>query len=267
MKTATKKTLLVLLVTLLACSLLTCFASAASEGSSAGTAFDFEAVMKDFDPYFNLFKDMTLDVDAFLTGSLGNTFTIAVIVLAIVGLIECLFGYSLLKLEVFLAGFAGGGYLGIFLFGIPQIADIFTPILTEAWMYYLIYAVLGLLVAYLAFKLMRLAIFLMVGFSVYLFLGSTVAAELAKIEGLPVLFDMPELLPILLTAVIGILVGLLALKLVRAIITLSTSLWGAATFTFALAGFLPEFDSRNLIITAVLFVVGVAVQFARRSRN
>ena len=245
MKLFTKKFLAVLAVLLLAVSVLGTVASAA-EPVATGKSFDF---VKELQPLIDAIRNFSPETA--LSANFGNSFSIAVVVVALVGLLEALFGYKLLRLELILAGFAAGFMGGHFLLSTGAL-DSF---LTDEWMRWVFLAIIGLLAAFLAFKLFRIALFLSVGFLVYTFAGGIVAS-----------YVNDKTLAIVVSIVVGLIVGLIAVKLLRTVVILLTAALGAYLFTFAVAGFIPV-ENISLILLALIFVIGVAVQIGSVARN
>jgi hypothetical protein len=201
-----------------------------------------DAILASLAPFIDAVKNFS--VDTLLTGNLGNVFSLAVAILAVVGLVECLFGYPLLRIELVLAGLAAGMYVGDLLLGIEGIA----ALMTEAWMPWVLKGILGILIAFIAYKLFRVALFCAVGLTVFMF-GRGIIAQ----------FLTNGTLSLIVSIVAALLIALIALKLLKTVIMILTSFTGAFCVTYAVAGFLP-IPHINLILLGLLFIVGVAVQ-------
>ena len=228
-----KKILTVFLLVLMMSALLVTTASAAEE--TAGITLPTGEV---------------ITADTLLTGNLGATFSTVVIVFAVVGLLEALFGYSLLRLELVLGGFGAGAFLGNFL-----ATGLLKTVIPAGTVTYMVMLVLGVIGALLAFKLFRLAVFLGVGFA-----GYTIAKSmLVPLLGLAAPID------IIAAVAVGVILGALALVFLRPIVILVTSLMGAFLVSFALSGIIPV-PYINIILLAVVFLLGLLIQ-CRRARG
>ena len=202
-----------------------------------------DAILASLAPFVETLKNFS--VDTLLNGNFGNTFSLAVLILAVVGILECLFGYPLLRIELVLGGLAGGAYLAKLLIG-THLLDSF---LTEAWMQYVLMAIFGILLAFIAYKLFRVAVFFGVGLTVFMFGRGIVANFLEN-----------NILVIVISVVAALIIALIALKLLKAVIVVLTAFSGAFTVSYTLSGFLPV-PYINLILLGLLFIVGIAVQF------
>lgn len=190
-----------------------------------------------------------ITLDTLTTGNLGSTFFPMMIAVAAVGLLEAFFGYTLLRLELTLGGFAGGYFLGSFL-----VNGVLRSVIPEGTVSYIPMLVLGLIGALLAFKLFKLALFLGVGAAGFLVARSVIAT-----------FPLNWPVDLIVAIAVGLVLGILALKLMRPIVILVTALMGGYLVSFAFSGLLP-IPYANLILLAVVFLLGVLIQ-GRRARK
>ena len=247
MKQTTKKLIAVISVLLLAALTLGTVASAAEP---AGAEEELIAnITAPFQPLIDTF--VSFSPETFLTANLGNTFTWVVAVIALVGLLEALFGYKLLRFELILAGFGLGVFLGDLLLSTGVLASL----LTEEWMTWVFLGIVGILVAFLAFKLFRVALFCSVAFEVFLIGRGVIAAYIEN-----------EIAVIVIAVVAGLLLGLLAVKLLRTVVILETSAIGAYFVSFALSGFIP-IDHIGVILLGLVFLIGAATQIGMAVKN
>ncbi len=204
----------------------------------------------------NPVKDLISKPQDFLTANMGSTFGITMLIVAIVGILCAFFGYRLLKPVVFFGGLAIGAYLGDMLLN----TGVLDSILTEFWMTYVVMLVCGLIVAYLVFKVLKVGIILGVGYMIYLLINGFVSDFVLQ-NGLP----SPEILGPVIAGLIGLLIGLIAIKLLKPVIMIVTAALGGALVAYAIAGLIPltlEGVSMNVIVLAVIGLLGFAAQFA-----
>ena len=192
----------------------------------------------------------TITVDTLLTGNLGATFSITVLAVAAVGILEAFFGYSLLRLELILGGFGAGAFLGNLL-----ATGLLKSVLPAGTVTYAVMLVLGVIGALLAFKLFRLAVFLGVGFAGFTVVKSVIAS-----------MALTPPVDTVAAVVVGIILGALALKFMRPIVILVTSISGAFLASFALSGLLP-IPFANIIRLAVVFLLGLLFQSRRAKKR
>ena len=255
MKSTIKKGLAVLFLLLTASALMATAVSAASVSEvikeNTGIEFDLTPV----DALVDAFADFS--PETLLTGNLGSSAPLLAGILGFIGLLQCLFGYRLLKLEIFLAGFLVGMFLGNLLIG-TGIVDSF---LTDPWMEWVLMVICGLLLAFVAFLLFRVSLFIVIAFFVFTYVRGLVAsyvpADLAVSN---------DVVAIIAGAVVGLLIALLAVKLLRTVVILLTAFTGAFTLAFALGGFV-SIANFQLIVIALMFVIGVALQFSKSQKK
>ncbi len=253
MKAIARKLPLLVAVLLVAVLLSTLTVSAATTEAEEAAKPVLEELVASFDPLVDTFTNFS--ADTFLEANFGNVFSAAVIILLVIGLLEALFGYRLLRFELLISGFVLGAYLGKLLVGTDVLADY----LTEEWMPLVLMAVIGILVALAAYKLFRPALFCGVALAVFTF-GRPILASLNYS------FLENETVVMVAAAVLGLLVALISLKLLRTVVILLTSLMGAYFVSFSLSGFI-DMAHISLILIALVFVIGAAVQIGALAKR
>ncbi len=246
MQTTSRKITLALMMILLLSLFFTVSASAAGEAATEPEGGASVGITSSFQPLLDAFTSGS--PDGLLTANFGNTFSLAVVILLLIGLVEALFGYKLLRIELTLGGFAAGAAIGGMLFN----SGILYAYLNEVWMGWALMAVLGFIFTLVAYKLFRVALFLGVAFTVFSFASPLVNQLLGTLVPIPAVITVVAVL-------VGLLVGFLSLKLLRTVVILLTSAVGAFFISFALSGFIPVAGASYVIIL-LFFVIGAAVQ-------
>lgn len=261
MRSTAKKTLTVFLLILAVAALMTTVASAASLSETVEKYTGLSLDLSPIDTYIDAFKSFSVDI--LLSGNLGDIFTPIAIVLGVIGLLQCLFGYPLLKIEVFFAGFFAGMFLGELLIG-TGIADSF---LTDPWMKWVLMAICGLLLAFVAFLLFRASLFFLIALWVFTYARGLAATYITTDIVITDNFVITRnVIAIVVGAVVGLLIAFLAIKLLRTVVILLTAFTGAFTLAFSVGGYIP-IDHIQLIIIGVMFVIGVALQYAMSTKK
>lgn len=186
------------------------------------------------------FESFSAQVTGLLTGLLAGFF-----------LLECLFGYKLMRLWISLIGFLIGFTLGAVVSGLLIPAGDYALLLMVA-----IGLVVGIIAALIANKLYRAGVFIMVFWPVFL-----------AVSGL---FDGGEKwlgwVGILLGIGIGILAGLLSLRFMRVWVILSTALAGGlCAAQLFLELFKVDAVPPSLGLGLLFALIGLVVQFKTTS--
>lgn len=188
-------------------------------------------------------------MDTLMKGNAGTTLGLPILIIAAVGLIECLFGLKLLRFELLAFGFGAGFFLGNLIAGIDAVAGL----LTAPWMKYALMGVLGILCTIIAYKFLRLALMLGVAAAVFFFLGPILAGMLPS-----------ALIGKIAAGAVGLVIGLIAQKLLKTVVILVTTFSGAYLVAYAISGILQEYIIRipymTVIALAVFFIIGFSVQ-------
>ncbi len=251
MKSVFKKALVVLFVVLLATSMTSIFAFAAEEAPSADQAGGLDLSEIGLDPsagiMFNLsalFEYLSVNLDSMI-----------VLALFAIGMIQCLFGYKLIRLELFVVGCAIGAFIGYFVLA-SFLPDIMTSMAIVA---YLVMALLGLFFGWLVLRLFRFVMFLIIAAGSFVVGSAVIAPMLASFA--PALGAIP-MITTLVSVVVSVLVAILILKVRRPALIILTALFGAF-----IAGFIAfnvmmfPMIKASFIVTGVLAVIGLIFQF------
>ncbi len=236
MKSVFKKAFVVLFVVLLATSMTSIFAFAAEENSTAN-----QSLMHILNARF---ESWSVKVPS-----------IAALAIGVVGLVQCLFGYKLIRLELFVVGCAGGAFVGYFVLSsfLPGLA-INTPIVA-----YLLMALLGLFFGWLVLRLFRFVMFLIIAAGSFVVGSAVITPMLASFA--PALAAVPMIVT-LVSVVVSIVIAFLILKVRRPVLIVLTSLLGALLSGFlAFNILLYPMVKVSFVVTAMVTVVGLVFQF------
>lgn len=210
-----------------------------------------DAMIQTFEDFAGVFKGFSFK--SFFTESLpnglGDTFTLGIIILVVLGVAECLFGWQLLRFELTLMAFGGVTALS----AIIASAGYFDEYLTEAWMVQLAMITLGLIAGIFTWYHSNLAFFLGMmggsGFLIFFLLSKSVentliVAVIATVLSVPLAFLLKQLLMPLIVA--------------------ATSIGGALVVALSISGFLNTFlPSVGLMLLTDLTVTGLIFQVRR----
>ena len=201
-------------------------------------------------PFKSLIDSLAADpINTLLTGHAGAEFGLPILILAVIGLVECLFGLKLLRLELLAFGFGAGFFLGNMLVGIDAIGNL----LTAPWMKYALMGVLGIVCTILAYKFLRFALTLGVAAVTFFFLGPILVEVLSG-----------ALVGNIAAVVVGLILGLVAQKLLKTVVILVTTFSGAYLAAYAVSGLLQKYIIRvpymTVIVLAFLAIVGLSIQ-------
>ena len=178
-----------------------------------------------------------------LAGSMGGTSGIAAGIGAVFALVNCFFGYRMMRFWIGIAGFAAGTWGGF------AAADYF---LDNMAVCAVIALAAGLLMTFLAFRIYLAGVFLLCGlfgFGLFWALGTLWFAEY-------------ETIVLIVSAVAGIGIGVAGVLLSRPVILLTTAISGgimASQTIFGIFGVTNE--TAVLIAGVVLAILGAAWQF------
>lgn len=179
-----------------------------------------------------------------LTNLIKSFYETSVVIALILGVVQCFFGYRLLKFWITVSGFVIGIILGETVSG--WFAD-------QAAFQTIIVLGTGILLAVLSFKIYLLGVFLFCGFMAYM-----------AILQIPVSQDgVWKFVLILAALLVGILIGSLAVKFVRPVVIISSSLTGATKVAENLPQVWQHFGKMPEVLTGnngvVLLLVGVSL--------
>lgn len=193
-----------------------------------------------------IFSDTTDIIKLFpeFAGFIQSIQTIGTVISAAVAVCTLFWGYKLLKFWVSLAGFVIGAVLGAA-----------AGVLLEGEMPVIVCAVLaaGVIFACLAFFFYKVGIFVFVGVTGY---GLVTTLLYGWIGGKEIWW-----IPVI-GVVAGMIAGILAVKFIRTMVIVFTSINGGATLAFTICPLI-GIDSYavQLITTAVLAIMGLMWQF------
>lgn len=265
MKSTAKKILLVLLTFLLVSSVLCLTASASAADTVTKTAekaagsFDINKIDPAVDPLIKLIQNFS--INAFLNTFAGKTMTVGFIILAAFGFLQCFFGQKLLRLEVFLFGLALGAYGGALLVKVPFIEKLI-PAANADLVTYIVMAVCGAVAGLVLCKLVRLGVIAGVVFGTYV-IGLPFVDQFVKNLG----SSLPAFAPLLITVIIGLILGFIVVKLLDPALCILTPLLGGYLLSYCAGSFVFDlFNLLPLIIMVVLFLLGMLLQFKIRAR-
>lgn len=198
------------------------------------------------------------------------------------GLIVCFAGYKLFRAALFVVGFVAGGVL--LAIAVEHIFDTKSWVVTASWV---AFVVGGLFVGCLVISLYTTSIFVAGAAG-----GVLLAILLNTSIGYKIYPSNPNVVLIVLAVILGIVGGVLALKLEKPVLIVATSLVGAGLLVWGVGYFagdypspsdLKQFAQQDLhgdwvydIPTAwwayvagilVLFVVGMVIQFRKTGRG
>lgn len=163
---------------------------------------------------------------------------IALFVGLVIALIQCFFGYKIIRSWISIIGFLIGAVLG---YGIVYL------IVGEMLYSFLSGIVGGILFAILAYKVYLFGVFAIASLSTYYLCVTYLTMDSKYLS--------------LVSIVIAIVVAVLAVKYMRPAITILTAFTGALTAMETLPTFLPLASKNILLYTALLGLVGAVVQF------
>lgn len=197
---------------------------------------------------FTNFNFKTFFTDTLPQG-LSSELTLAVVILVVFGLVECLFGWQLLRFQLTLCVFSAGILASAYVTD-ARLLDAYLP---ETWMIWFVMVVVALGLAIFTWYHCNLAFFLgvMIGVAVFLFTllsgaidNPVVAAAISAGLALPIAFIVKQLL---MPAMIAV-----------------TALGGALVVAFSISGLLYSFfPSIGLMVLTDLTVTGLVMQVRR----
>lgn len=189
------------------------------------------------------------DLSGFLSKLPYGNLIVSVIMI-VLGVICCFLGYRLFSYVISVFGFLAGALFGYYL------AGYFTSLL---WVCLCCALLFGVLFCFLAHKLYFISCFLAVGIP-----AAVLSCGLMS-TALPAL---PALVCCVVGLVIGILAGILAIKLQHATIIVASAIYGAYNTIYTIFQLAAISDTRLLLLlTAGLAVAGILFQFSSSGRN
>ncbi len=240
------------------------------DGEAVASGLGLGDCLNDFRPYLDLFSGWSFDVHAFSSGTLSSGLTLPAILLLLFGTLMCLFGYPLQKVVLLTVAFLASTYAGIYFFDFTAVGAFFAALLPVKAVYYVLSLLLGLSVLCLATRYYRGTMAFAIHFVVNSISKAIVRDIFKNGEGIS-FFETHPLLAFgatyIFSWVVSLFITFAAEKVVRTALIFATALAGAATCAFALAGVLPDFGGRTLILTALFFLMGASAQLGIQAKK
>ena len=171
----------------------------------------------------------------------SNVPTWAVYISIAMGLLSCFLGYKLLRIWMALVGFVIGMMIG-YLASYQYVSNMVIPIIVGF--------LLGVLIGFLAYRIYLVGVFFMAFLTTFGFLSQLLTYYLVTLLWLAIILGL------------AVIVALLALKFVKPIIIISSSLNGAV---MVMMGLLKIFQAKAeytmLLVAVLLAILGIMVQF------
>jgi hypothetical protein len=160
------------------------------------------------------------------------------IVILIVSLIACFFGYRFNKSLIAICGLIIGFYL----------AKTFLPmILTDSNLITICSCVIAIFIGFISFRAYEIGIFLTCFFGIYVFCGN---------------LNLAHDIRIIVGVICGLISGFLAVKFVRPIMIITTASSGAFLFTENILKIINyNNNTLNIVISLVIMILGILYQF------
>lgn len=182
---------------------------------------------------------------------MSSTSNIIVFIIAVIfSLAACFFGYRLLKIWSTIIGFIIGLIIG------GTLADFFSK--GNLWITIGVALVVGIILGVLAFFLYKVGVFILVLIESVALISNILTTLISNLSGTIIY---------IIAIVLGILIAILAIKLMRPVVIVVTALNGGSSIVSALIRFgLVSNNLILLIVFAVIAVAGMVVQFLTTSR-
>ena len=192
-----------------------------------------------------------------LPKGLGNTLSLGIVVLVVFGIVECLFGWQLLRFELMLGAFSGVLGVAAIISQSTAAQGIIETYQIDDWMIQAALIVVSLVAAIFTWYHANLAFFLAMmavsGWAIYQVLSGAmgnvmVAAAIAGVLSIPVAFLLKQILMPLVVSL--------------------TSIGGAMLVALSISGFLNNFlPSIGIMLLTDLTVTGLIFQVRRLLKN
>ena len=160
----------------------------------------------------------------------------------IIGFANCFLGYKLLRVWFALIGFVIGMVAG-YMLSYKYVSNMVIPIIVGF--------LAGIIVGYIAYRVYLVGVFLMALVGTFGFIGQLLAH-----------YNEPGWLWLSLTAVLAVVVAIVALKFVKPVIIISSALNGGVLMMSGIFKLL-AIDAKHMIVLAamLLAILGIMVQF------
>lgn len=210
-----------------------------------------ERTIETFKNFIGVFTDFSFKTffSETIQQGIGNVFTLGIVVLVVFGIVECLFGWQLLRFELTIAAFGVVTAISAIIMNKGYLNAYFT----EAWMLQLIMIVLGLVAAIFTWYHYNLAFFLgvMAGSGVVIFALLSKVIDSTMVAGI-------------IAGVLSIPIAFLLKQILMPLVVSITSIGGALIVAIAISGFLNAFlPSIGMMLLVDLTVTGLVIQVRR----
>ncbi len=188
------------------------------------------------------------------------------ILMAAVALVFALAGYNLFRIAIFAGGFGGGWILSTFVYDWFLSLGVVDPSEIEEYVPFIVYALGSLLLAGLAFKILKVGIF-----------AASAAATYFFLQGFPLLNGLVDMIYaedndikyLIARILIALLVGVLALYLTRPVMIVTTAAAGGMVAGLSIMVLLGQTENEmvELLVALAIVALGLSVQFHKKRRD
>ena len=214
-----------------------------------------ERTIETFKNFFGAFEDFsfkTFFTETLMKG-IGDAFSLGIVILIVFGVVECLFGWQLVRVELTLGAFAAVTAISAIIMKKGYLDAYFT----EAWMLQLVMIVAGLIAA----------VFTWYHYNLAFFLGMMAASGFAIFFLLDKAFDNVMVVA-LIAGVLSIPLAFLLKQLLMPLVVSLTSIGGALIVALSISGFLNRLlPSIGLMLLTDLTITGLIFQVRRLLKN
>ena len=210
-----------------------------------------DKTIETFKKFIEAFKDFSFKTffTETLSEGLGDVFSLGIVILIVFGIVECLFGWQLVRFELTLGAFS----VVTAVCAIIMKKGFLDAYFTEAWMLQMIMILLGLVAAVFTWYHHNLAFFL----------GMMAASGAALFFLLSRAFDNTMVVAIL-SGVLSLPLAFLLKQLLMPLVVSLTSIGGALIVALSISGFLNRFlPAIGVMLLTDLTVAGLIFQIRR----
>lgn len=182
-----------------------------------------------------------------LSSGLSGIATALVVILIIFNLLQCFFGYKLLKLSVAIIGFIIGVSIGYALMAGTAAAQ------NRGWLPVLVGIIIGIILGILSFRIYLAGVFVL-----------TACVTGSAIFGVLAVRGVNEVICWIAAVAAGILIGILAVKFTRPLTIIVTAIFGAVNavnYLNQISTVLSRHQITTYAAIGVLAILGIIVQF------
>lgn len=220
----------------------------------------------DIPPEFTEISDLIMNIHSIADANLllAGLEPTVLWIMAIVGLVFALAGYNLFRVAIFAGGFGGGWILSTFAYDWVLGLGILPEEIPE-YVPYIVYVIGSLLLAALAFKILKVGIF-----------AASAAATYFFLQGFPLINGLVDMIYpeendikyLIARILVALLVGVLALYLTRPVMVVTTAAAGGMVSGLAIMVAIGQTENEmvELLVALAIVALGISVQF-RKKRN